>query len=144
MKKLLIIFLCVGLVFAGIGLYLYYKPVKNLAHVMPDYTAYTPEEVEVLFKKINENPDKYIGNIIEFQWIVNEITTLPSGGGYLLMELDRPKVFINAQLDHRVNASTVQSGEACKVRAEFTGMEEDLIDPEVHILYFKQTTIINF
>lgn len=142
MKKLLFIIFSVGVVVAGIGLYFYYKPVKNLAYVLPDYTAYTSEELERLFAEIIENPDGHTGKIIEFQGIVNEINILPSGGGYLLMEVGERNLIINAQLDHRVNASTVLSGDKCKVRAEFTGMEKDLIDPEVYVVYFKQTTII--
>ncbi|MFN3951431.1 MAG: hypothetical protein ACK4KT_03395 [Thermaurantimonas sp.] len=143
MKKLLITVLAIGIVVAGVGLYFYYKPVTHLVHVSPDYTAYTSDELETLFTQILQNPDRYIGKVIEFRGAVSEINIKPSGGGYLLMKVDRPEAIINVQLDHRVYASTVQSGEECKIRAEFTGIEEDLIDPEVYIVYFKQATILN-
>ncbi len=144
MKKVLIIFFSLGLAAAVVGIYFYYKPVKNLANITPDITVPTSDELEAILTEILQNPDEYVGKIIEFQGVVNEINISQTGGGYLLMEVESPKVIINAQLDHRVNESTLQSGAVCRVRAEFTGMEEDLIDPDFYILYFKQTALINF
>lgn len=131
-----------GLAGTGIGIYLYFKPVKNLAKTKAHVTALTPVDLKSFFSNVKSAEDSYIGKIVELSGVVTEISILQEGGGYVLMEYDETSVLVNAQLDHRVLESPVKVGDSCVIRAEFTGLEEDLIDPDLIILYFKQTVII--
>ncbi|GCD76696.1 hypothetical protein JCM31826_01780 [Thermaurantimonas aggregans] len=142
MKKLVILIAVLALIGLSAGLYLYFKPVKNLTEAKADYTLVTSAEADEIAQALLQNQAFYYGKIFEWTGRILEIALDEKGGGYLLLEIPDTKLLINAQLDFRVRNVNIQSGEVCTIRGEFTGLEEDLIDPDALIIYFKQSVVI--
>ncbi|GCD79807.1 hypothetical protein [Schleiferia thermophila] len=143
MKKLIWILLALIALAIAAGLYLYFKPVKDLTKSKPDFWFDDLRQLNEVLPNIENNPGAYIGKIFEISGNVTEYSAEPHGGGYLVIESKDFNILINAQLDHRVVKVNIQENRPCTIKAEFTGMEEDLIDPDVTIMYFKQAVILN-
>lgn len=142
MKKIALLLAIVAFTGLSVGLYLYFKPVKNLTKEKADYAIASPAEAEQMAQALLQNQAFYYGKIFEWTGRISEISLDENGGGYLLIETPGTKLLINAQLDFRVKNVNFQPGDACTIRGEFTGLEEDMIDSEVLIIYFKQSVII--
>ncbi|MFN4298520.1 MAG: hypothetical protein ACK4EX_02190 [Thermaurantimonas sp.] len=142
MKKMAIILAILAFTGLSVGLYLYFKPVKNLTKEKADYAIATAAEAEEIAQALLQNQAFYYGKIFEWTGRILEISLDENGGGYLLIEIPDTKLLINAQLDFRVKNLNIQSGEVYTIRGEFTGLEEDLIDPNALIIYFKQSIVI--
>lgn len=143
MKKLIWILLALIALASATGLYLYFKPVKDLTKSKPDFWFDDLSQLNEILPNIENNPKAYMGKIFEISGNVTEFSVEPQGGGYLVFESTEFNILINAQLDHRVHEVAIQENTPCTIKAEFTGMEKDLIDPDVSIMYFKQAVILN-
>lgn len=143
MKRLVLVALLGTLLASIIGLYLYYKPVKDLSKSKPDFTFSDLRQLNELFQEIETNPSKYIGKIFQISGIVSDFSIEPQGGGYVVLASKESDILVNAQLDHRVVDVKIRENSPCTIKAEFTGMEEDLLNPGLTIFYFKQAVIAN-
>ncbi len=88
MKKILIIAVIFTISAVSIGLYLYFKPEKDLEKAIPDIVITAKEFIEDYSSDETSGNTKYVGKIVEVSGILSSVESNESGIGTVFIEDD--------------------------------------------------------
>lgn len=126
MKKFLIPILLIGIVAAGIGYYMYNKPVESLEKKKADVSVTANQiiaDYEADEKAANE---KYLGKVVE---VSGKVSTITNEGGKIKVQLEtgNPMALVICELEDGKNAGQIQAGEQAKVKGLCSGYLSDVV-----------------
>jgi hypothetical protein len=126
MKKIIIPLVLLGVIAAGIGYYMYNKPVESLNNKKADVTV-TAEQLLADYEA-NEDAanDKYLGKVVEVTGKVAEVTT-EEGKNKVHFETGNPISVIITELDAGNNTEGLQVGDQATVKGMCSGYLSDVI-----------------
>lgn len=126
MKKFLIPLLIIGIIAAGIGYYMYNKPVESLEKKKADVSVTASQiiaDYEADEKAANE---KYLGKVVEVSGKVSTITD-DGGKAKILLETDNPMALVICELEDGKDAGQIQAGDQAKVKGLCSGYLSDVV-----------------
>lgn len=126
MKKILIPVIIIGIIAAGIGYYMYNKPVASLEKKKADVSVTANQiiaEYEADEKAANE---KYLGKVVE---VSGTVSTITDEGGKVKVQLqtDNPMALVICELEDGKDAGQIQAGQQAKVKGLCSGYLSDVV-----------------
>ena len=126
MKKILVPLAILALIGAGIGYYMYNKPVESLKHKKADVSTSADQlltEYEADEKTANE---KYLGKVVEVNGRITGITN-EEGKNKVILETSSPMASVICEMEESMNMSDLKAGDNVKVKGMCTGYLSDVI-----------------
>ena len=126
MKKIIIPLVVLGLIAAGVGYYMYNKPVESLNKKKADVSV-SAEQILADYEANEEAANaKYLGKVVEVSGKVAEITT-EEGKNKVHLETANPISVVITELDAGNNAEGLQVGDQATVKGMCSGYLSDVI-----------------
>ncbi len=126
MRKLVIPVLVLGIIGAGIGFYMYNKPVASLENKKPDVevsAAKLISDYEADEKAANET---YLGKVVEVAGKVAAIA-VEEGKTKVQIETGNPMSMIICELEDGSEAGALKDGDEVKIKGMCSGYLSDVI-----------------
>lgn len=126
MRKLVIPLLVLGIIGAGIGFYMYNKPVASLENKKPDViveAAQLISDYEADEKSANE---KYLGKVVQVSGKVADITT-EDGKNKIILETGNPMSMIICELENGSTPVSIKAGDEVNMKGMCSGYLSDVI-----------------
>jgi hypothetical protein len=126
MKKILIPILVIVAIAAGVGYYMYNKPVQSLEKKKADITV-TASQIIADYEADEKAADgKYLGKVVE---VSGKVSTITDEGGKVKVQLetDNPMALVICELEDGKDAGQIQAGEQAKVKGLCSGYLSDVI-----------------
>ena len=126
MKKIIIPLVVLGLIAAGVGYYMYNKPVESLDKKKADITV-SAEQILADYEANEEAAnDKYLGKVVEVSGKVAQVTT-EEGKNKVHLETGNPISVVISELEEGNNAEGLQAGDQATVKGMCSGYLSDVI-----------------
>ena len=126
MKKIIIPLVVLGLFAAGVGYYMYNKPVESLDKKKADITV-SAEQILADYEANEEAAnDKYLGKVVEVSGKVAQVTT-EEGKNKVHLETGNPISVVISELEEGNNAEGLQAGDQATVKGMCSGYLSDVI-----------------
>ena len=126
MKKIIIPLLIIGLLGAGIGYYMYNKPVERLEKKQADVSVSADELLSDYEENEKEADAKYLGKIVEVKGKVSEITSA-EGINKIHLETSNPIAAVICDLDKGNEPGSLKVGDQAKIKGMCSGYLSDVI-----------------
>lgn len=126
MKKVLLIVLLLGVIGAGVGYYLYNKPVASLEHKKADLEITAAGLIEAYEADEKAADSIYLGKIIAVSGKITEITN-EEGKLKINLETSNPIALIICEMEAGVNADPLKAGDEIKIKGLCSGYLSDVI-----------------
>jgi len=126
MKKIIIPLLILGLVGAGIGYYMYNKPVERLEKKQADVSVSADQILSDYETNEKDADAKYLGKIVEVNGKVGEITS-EEGINKIHLETSNPIAAVICDLDKGNEAGNLKVGDHAKIKGMCSGYLSDVI-----------------
>ena len=126
MKKILIPLAVLALVGAGIGFYMYNKPVESLEHKKADVTVSSDQLLSEYESDEKAANDKYLGKIVEVSGRVASIAN-EEGKVKVSLETSNPISSVICELEDKMNAGDLKVGDDVKMKGLCSGYLSDVI-----------------
>lgn len=126
MKKVLLAVLVIGIIGAGVGYYLYNKPVASLENKKPDVEITAAGIIEAYELDEKAADSLYLGKIIAVSGKVSEITN-QEGKVKINLETSNPIALVICEMEPGVNADQVKVGADVKIKGMCSGYLSDVI-----------------
>lgn len=126
MKKILIPLLVIVIIGAGIGYYMYNKPVASLEKKKPDVSVTANQIIADYESDEKAANDKYLGKVVE---VSGKVSTIMDEGGKVKvhLETDNPMALVICELEDGKDAGHIQAGEQAKVKGLCSGYLSDVV-----------------
>jgi len=133
-KYIIIIILLAAIIGGGLGLYLFFKPIKNFAESEAELTLTSKELFESFVKDQNKANLEFVSEdkIIQIKGKILEINFNPDKTSTILIEVGNPEGDISCSIisNDFNKARKCKVGESIKIQGQCTGYQE-LINKEV-------------
>ena len=126
MKKVLLAVLVLGIVGAGVGYYLYNKPVARLENKKADSEMTASGLIEAYEQNEKAADSLYLGKIIAVSGKVSEILN-QEGKVKINLETSNPIALVICELEPGADAGAVQVGSEIKIKGMCSGYLSDVI-----------------
>ncbi len=126
MKKIIIPLLILGAIAAGVGYYMYNKPVENLNNKRADVTVSADQLVTDYETNEQAANDKYLGKVVEVSGKVAQVT-MEEGKNKVHFETSNPISMVITELDEGNSATGLEVGAQAKVKGMCSGYLSDVI-----------------
>jgi hypothetical protein len=126
MKKIIIPLLVLGLIGAGIGYYMYNKPVERLEKKQAEVSVSADQLVSDYETNENEADAKYLGKIVEVNGKVSQITS-EEGINKVHLETSNPIAAVICDLDKGNEPGNLKVGDQAKIKGMCSGYLGDVI-----------------
>jgi len=126
MKKVILLLLVLGVLAAGIGYYMYNKPVASLEKQKADVTVNAAQLIEHYQADEQKANDAYLGKIIEVSGKVAEITTT-EGKTKVQLETPDPISLIICEMEEGTDLGSLKAGEETVIKGICSGFLSDVI-----------------
>jgi tRNA_anti-like len=126
MKKLVIPLLLLGIIGAGIGYYMYNKPVASLEHKKPDTVVEASQLVSDYEADEKSANEKYLGKVVQVSGKVADITT-EEGKKKVILETGNPMSMIICELENGNAPVSIKAGDEVKMKGMCSGYLSDVI-----------------
>jgi len=134
MKKVLILLLALGVIGAGVGYYMYNKPVASLENKKADVVATAAQLIADYESDEKAADEKYLGKVVQVSGKVIDITTA-EGKTKIQIETPNPIAVIICELEPGAEHGSVKAGDDIVVKGMCSGYLSDVI--------LVQATIVN-
>lgn len=126
MKRVIIPLVVLGLIAAGVGFYMYNKPVESLNNKKADVSV-SAEQLLADYESNEEDANgKYLGKVVEVSGKVAEITT-EEGKNKVHFETANPISVVISELDAGNTVEGLQVGDQATVKGMCSGYLSDVI-----------------
>ncbi len=133
MKKIIIAVVVLGLIGAGIGFYMYNKPVQSLEKKKPDVMV-SAEQILADYETDEKTADgKYLGKVVEVSGKISEITT-EGDINKIHFETSNPIALVICELEKGHDSGGLNVGDQAKIKGLCSGYLSD-----VHL---EQSTVV--
>ena len=126
MRKIILFLLVLGMIAAGVGYYMYNKPVASLENKKPDAevsTAKLLSDYEADEKTANET---YLGKVVQVKGNVTAVT-VEEGKTKVQLETGNPMSMIICEMEDGSEAGSVKAGDEVKIKGMCSGYLSDVI-----------------
>ena len=126
MRKIILFLLVLGMIAAGVGYYMYNKPVASLENKKPDVEVAASKlisDYEADEKTANE---MYLGKVVEVTGQVAG-TAVEDGKTKVQLETGNPMSMIICELEDGGEAVSVKAGDEIKIKGLCSGYLSDVI-----------------
>ncbi|MEO5906252.1 MAG: hypothetical protein ABIQ11_05970 [Saprospiraceae bacterium] len=126
MKKLLIPLLVIGVIAAGVGYYMYNKPVESLERKKAEVSVTANQIIADYEADEKAANDKYLGKVVE---VTGRVSTITDEGGKIKVQLEteNPMSLVICELEDGKDAGQIQVGEQAKVKGLCSGYLSDVV-----------------
>jgi len=126
MKKIIIPLVVLGLIAAGVGFYMYNKPVESLDNKKAEVVV-TADQLLTDYESNEQTAnDKYLGKVVQVSGKVVEVTT-EEGKNKIHLETSNPISMVITELDEGNGVEGLQPGEQATVKGMCSGYLSDVI-----------------
>ena len=126
MKKILIPLVALALVGAGIGFYMYNKPVESLEHKKADVTVTADQLLSDYESDEKAANDKYLGKVVEVSGKVASIAN-EEGKVKVSLETSNPISSVICELEDKMITGELKAGDDVKMKGMCSGYLSDVI-----------------
>jgi len=126
MKKFIIPIIILFVVVAGIGFYMYNKPVASLDRKKADVSVTADQLLADYEANEQMANDKYLGKVVEVSGKVAQVS-MEEGKNKVHFETSNPISMVITELDEGNSASGLEVGEVAKVKGMCSGYLSDVI-----------------
>ena len=126
MKKILIPLLVLAFIGAGIGFYMYNKPVESLEKKKADVTVTADQLLADYESNEAQANDKYLGKVVQVSGKVAEVTSA-DGKNKVHLETSNPISVVITELDEGNTAKGLQTGDLATVKGMCSGYLSDVV-----------------
>src|SRR3989337_2623327 len=126
MKKILIPLLVLAFIGAGIGFYMYNKPVESLEKKKADVTVTADQLLADYESNEAQADDKYLGKVVEVSGKVAEVSS-PEGINKVHLETPNPISVVISELDKGNSLEGLEVGDVATIKGLCTGY----LDPDI-------------
>ena len=126
MKKVLILLLALGVIAAGVGYYMYNKPVASLEKKKADISITAAQLISDYEADEKSANDKYLGKLIEVSGKVADITT-EEGKTKIQLETPNPISLIICEMETGKETGSIQAGDETVIKGMCSGYLSDVI-----------------
>ncbi len=126
MRKIILFLLVLGMIAAGVGYYMYNKPVASLENKKPDVEVSAAKlitDYEADEKVANE---MYLGKVVEVTGKVAAVA-VEEGKTKVQIETGNPMSMIICELEDGSEAGSIKAGEELKIKGMCSGYLSDVI-----------------
>lgn len=134
MKKVLLLLLALGVIGAGVGYYLYNKPVASLEHKKADVVVTAAQLIADYESDEQAADEKYLGKVVQVSGKIADMTTA-EGKMKINIETPNPIALIICEMETGVETGSVKAGDDIKIKGMCSGYLSDVI--------LVQSTIVN-
>lgn len=129
LKKLILAFLLLGLLAAGIGFYLYFKPVKSFENASPDMSLDAGTLVKDFQADENKANSRYLNKLLQVSGTVSDISEDEKGLTNINLGVDGEMAMVSCSMDTTVRSdfSSVKSGQTVRLKGLCSGMLMDVV-----------------
>lgn len=125
MKRVVILLLVLGAIGAGIGFYMYNKPVASLANKKPDVEVSASQIVTDYEADEKAADAKYLGKIVLVNGTIAEIAT-EEGSKKIHLATDNPISMVICELEDDKKAEEWKAGDEIKIKGLCSGYLSDV------------------
>ncbi len=126
MRKVLLFLLVLGVIGAGVGYYMYNKPVASLEKKKADIEA-TSDEIITAYEADEKAADGvYLGKVVQVTGKVSAVTE-QEGTKKILLETSNPIAMIICEMETGTETGDVKAGDVVSVKGMCTGYLSDVI-----------------
>lgn len=126
MKKIIIPLIIFAVLAAGIGYYMYNKPVASLNDAKADVTVTADQLLTDYESNEAAANDKYLGKVVEVSGTVSQVST-EEGKNKVHFETSNPIATVISELDEGNSAEGIAVGTHAKVKGMCSGYLSDVI-----------------
>lgn len=126
MKKILLLILALGAIGAGVGYYMYNKPVASLENKKADFVVTAAQLITDYEANEQAANDKYLGKVVEVSGKVVDITT-EEGKTKVQIETPNPISLIICEMETGTNVETIKAGDEATIKGMCSGYLSDVI-----------------
>lgn len=126
MKIIIILLLVVGAIGAGVGFYMYNKPVASLAHKKPDVEVAASQLISAYETDEKTANEKYLGKVVQVSGKIADITT-EEGKKKVHLESDNPISMVICELENGNQSEELKPGDEIKIKGLCSGYLSDVI-----------------
>lgn len=126
MRKVILILLALGVIGAGIGYYMYNKPVASLEKKKADVAA-TADEIIAAYEADEKVADGvYLGKVVQ---VTGKVSGVTEEGGIkkIQLETSNPMSLIICELETGAESGDVKAGDMVSVKGMCSGYLSDVI-----------------
>jgi len=126
MKKVLLLLLALGVIGAGVGYYMYNKPVASLEKKKADVVVTAAQLIADYESDEKAADDKYLGKVVQVSGKMLDMTTA-EGKMKIQIETPNPIAVIICELEPGAEPGSVKPGDEIVVKGMCTGYLSDVI-----------------
>lgn len=129
MKNALIVVALLALIGVGVGLYLYNKPHKDIAHATPDFELASAQLFADFETDEAAAQARYLDKVVEVNGTVREVSAAEEGGLNVILntESDFAGVICQFNAEQAEAAAGLQTGQEVTIKGVCTGMLMDVV-----------------
>lgn len=126
MRKVILILLALGVIGAGVGYYMYNKPVASLEKKKADVEA-TADEIIAAYEADEKAADGvYLGKVVQVTGKVSGVTE-EGGTKKIQLETSNPMALIICEMETGAETGDVKAGDMASVKGMCSGYLSDVI-----------------
>lgn len=126
MKKIIITIFILGALGAGIGYYLYNKPVASLEHKKPDITVSAAKLITDYEADEKTANDTYLGKVVQVNGKIANITS-DEGKMKIHLETENPISLVIAEMEDSSKTGSLKTGDEIMLKGLCSGYLSDVI-----------------
>ena len=126
MRKVILFILVLGVIGAGIGYYMYNKPVASLEHKKADVEISALQLMHHYEADEKLSNDNYLGKLLQVNGKVADIT-LEEGKAKIQLETESPISFVICELEEGTETGALKAGDEVTIKGLCTGYLSDVI-----------------
>jgi hypothetical protein len=134
MKKVLLLLLALGVIGAGVGYYLYNKPVASLENKKADVVVTAAQLIADYEMNEQAADERYLGKVVQVTGKIVDMTTA-EGKIKINMETPNPIAMIICEMETGVEPGSAKAGDDIVIKGMCSGYLSDVI--------LVQSTIVN-
>ena len=126
MRKIILFILVLGIIGAGIGYYMYNKPVASLENKKPEVEVTALQLVHHYEADEKLADESYLGKLLQVSGKVVDIT-LEDGKKKISLETSNPLSLVICELEAGTETGALKAGDEVKIKGKCTGYLSDVI-----------------
>jgi hypothetical protein len=126
-KKIILLALVLGLLGAGVGTYLWFKPVAKISSMTTDLTI-PANELFIAYEANEEAANsQYLNKVIEVTGIIREVKENEDGLPTVIFETDDLIFGVMCEFESKAGAAGIQVGDLLTIKGICTGKLLDVV-----------------
>ncbi len=126
MKKIFLLLLALGIIGAGIGYYLYNKPVASLENKKPDVEVDASQLVAAYEADEKTANEKYLGKVVQVSGKIADIT-MEEGKKKVFLETTNPMSMVIFEMEDKSESGGLKTGDKVRMKGMCSGYLSDVI-----------------